>query len=102
MPVTCQETLTLGLSVLIPNRLSDLTGHDGLRKLADHRQLVTEIAVESAEILGEHHRRIAVSVRDDVAAVDVHHVRRLDDRMVEVLVGRIQGMIDAEKFEIGY
>ena len=59
----------------------NLAGDSCVRMLADHRQLVTKVAVQSLKIIGQDYSRIALGIRGDVAVVDVHHVRRFDGGM---------------------
>src|SRR5579864_3539356 len=74
--------------------LVDLGCHDGLRKLADYRKLVAEVAVQRLEPVGQcdhgHTRRIG----GDIAVVYIHHVRRLDKGMVEIFVLGVKRVID--------
>src|SRR5712692_11124331 len=72
-----------------------------LGKLADHRQLVAEIAVDRAEIAGKLDRRVAARIRGDIAAVEVHRIRGFYRGVGEVLVRGIKGVVDAEEFEPG-
>jgi hypothetical protein len=44
----------------------DLLGHDGLRELPNHRQLISEIPIERLEVIRQIHRRKAVAIRRDV------------------------------------
>src|ERR1700733_318391 len=67
---------------------------DSLRELADHRQLITEIGVESLEPRGHGDDGCATAVGDHVAVVDVHHVGRFDEGVVEIFVRGIEWMID--------
>src|SRR5580658_3010756 len=46
----------------------------GLSKLADHRELIAEIGVESLEPGRHADHRGSAAIRGDVAVVDVHHV----------------------------
>src|SRR5579863_563555 len=71
-----------------------LTGHDGLRELADYGELIAEIAVQGFKPIRQRNYGIALRIGDHVAVVDVHHVRRFDERVVEILVGGIERMID--------
>src|SRR5580698_246141 len=68
----------------------------GLRKLADHRELIAEIHIESLEPGRHADDGGSAAIRGDVAVVDVQHVGRLDEGVVEVFVRRIQRMIDFE------
>jgi hypothetical protein len=97
MPVTCQETFTPGLLVLMMKlRLAISAATQACAGLADGRQLIPEIRVERFEPTGHRHDGGAAAVGDDIAIVDVHHVRRFDERVVEVFVGGIERMIDFE------
>src|SRR5215469_258077 len=74
----------------------DLAGYYGLCKDLDDRQLVSEIAVQRLEIAREHDHGQAIRICSDVAVIDVHHVRRFYERMRQVLMRRIERMVDAE------
>ena len=69
---------------------------NGLRELADDGELITEIRVESFKPCGHRDDGRATAVGNDVAIVDVHHVGRFDEGMVEVFVSGIEGMVDFE------
>jgi hypothetical protein len=75
----------------------DLGSHDGMGKLADRRQLIAEIAVQRFEPAGQRDRGVAPAVGDDGAVVDVFHVRGFDEGVIQVLVGRVQRMVDLER-----
>jgi hypothetical protein len=77
--------------------LGNLASHDGSRELADHGELIAEITVQRLKPIGELNHGIAVPVSDDIAVVDVHHVGRFDKRVIEVLVRRIEWVIDLER-----
>ena len=97
IPITCQETFTSGWSVLIVKRLFSISAcYDRLSELADHRQLVTKITIQGAEIVRQRDRRIALAVGDGLATIDVHQVRRFDGGMGEILVGRVERVVDHE------
>jgi len=91
MPVTCQETLTPGLAGLDGEAA---VGHfrrdDGLRELADHRELITKIRIESLEPRGHADDGRAATVRDHVAIVDVQHVGRFDEGVAQILIGGVE------------
>src|SRR5579872_2628513 len=72
-------------------------GHDRLGKLADNRQLIAEVAVESLEPFRQSHNRIALRVCRYLSVIDVLHVGGFDERMIEILVGGIERMIDLER-----
>src|SRR5262249_37230280 len=73
----------------------DFFGNDRLRELAYYRELVTEVAIESLEPLWQFNDRLAVAVGRDVAVIDIHHVRRFNERMREVFVFGIEGMVNS-------
>src|SRR5262245_8862578 len=54
---------------------------DGLREGADDGELISEVSVQSFKPIRQRDYRITVFVGDNVAVVDVHHVRRLDERV---------------------
>src|SRR6185369_17294122 len=64
---------------------------------ADHRELVAVVPVERAEPGGQLDHRLALRVGGDVAVVEVHHVRRLDEGVIEILVGRVERVVDLER-----
>jgi hypothetical protein len=74
--------------------VGDFRCDDGLRKLADHGELIAEIRVKSLEPRGHADDGRAAAVGDDVSVVDVHHVGRFDEGVVELLIRRIERMID--------
>src|SRR5215467_16391014 len=91
-------------------RLSGLDGElvvgnppadDGLSELPKHGELIAEIGVDGLEPVGETNFSVALSVGSDVAAVYVHHFRRLDGGVIEVLIGRIERVIDLEVLGAG-
>lgn len=59
----------------------DLLGNYGLGELADHCQLIAKVAVESFEVVGQDYGRHTALIGPDVAVVDVHHVRRFNERV---------------------
>ena len=73
-----------------------LAGHNSLRELAHHRELIAEITVQSLKPFGQGNHCAARRVGSSIAVVDVHHVGRFDEGVIEVLVGGIQRMIDLE------
>ena len=98
IPVTCQETSTLGLSVWMMKRLFAISAGDHrLCELANRRELVTEVTVQSLKPLRHLNHCPPLPIRHYVAVVDIHHVRRFDKGVVEVFVGRIQGMVNLER-----
>jgi hypothetical protein len=77
--------------------IGHLAGHDGLRELSHNCELIPEIAVEGFEPLGQGNDGFAGSVGGHVAVVDVHHVGRLHESVIEVPVGGIERMVDLER-----
>src|SRR3984885_1495883 len=81
--------------------ICDLAGHDSLCKLANNRQLVAEICFLGLEPVGQRHCRIRLRIGDDVAGVDIHHLRRLHRSMSQILIGGVEWMIDSKIFRTG-
>ena len=76
--------------------LADLCCHDRLRELPDHRQLIAALVIKRAEIAGQHYDRLTVIVRGESAVVNVQPVGRLDEGMAQVLVLRVERVVDLE------
>jgi hypothetical protein len=74
----------------------NLTGNGGLRKLTDNGELISEIPIQGLKPFGQIDHRDSFAVSGHIAIVDIHHVRRFDERMIEVLVGRIEWVVDLE------
>jgi hypothetical protein len=74
--------------------IGDFRRDDSLRKLADDGELIAEIRVEGFKPGGHCDDRCTRAVCDDVAIVNVHHIGRFHERMVEIFVSWIQGMIN--------
>src|ERR1043165_2349966 len=70
--------------------------HNGLGKGSDHRELVVEVLIQRIEIGWHCNSSISVSISNNVAVVDVHHIRTLHEGMIEILVGRIKRMVNLE------
>jgi hypothetical protein len=64
----------------------------GLRGLADGGELIAEIGVESVEPGGHGDDSRSAAVRNDVAVINVLHVGRFDERVVEIFVSRVERM----------
>src|SRR5262245_41285517 len=77
--------------------VADLACDNGLRELADDCQLVAEIVIESLEVIGEPDCSFAISIGCDVAVIDIHHIGRFDEGVVEVFVGWVEGMIYSKR-----
>src|ERR1700680_741441 len=72
---------------------TDLLGDDGLRELPDHGELVAEVAIESFKVIGQDYGGETLFAGCDDTVVDVHHVGRFDEGVIEILVRRIERMI---------
>lgn len=83
---------TRDLEAIVLDFLSDVDR----RESSDRGELIAEVAVERAEPLRQIHPCLAVRIQHGVAVVDIHRVRRLDEAVVKVLVGRIERVIDLE------
>ena len=77
--------------------LGHLGVDDGLRELTHDGELIAEVAVEGFEPFGHVDDSESLRVGGYVAVVDVHHVGRFDEGVIEVLVGGIDGVIDLER-----
>src|SRR5208283_1550395 len=71
--------------------------HHGLGELTDYRELITEVSIERLEPIWQGDGCQAGAVRRDVTVVDVFHIRRFHEGVVEVLVFRIERVIDFER-----
>ena len=74
----------------------DLLRHEHRRVPAETGELIAEVAVENAEPGRELHHRLALAVEHGDPVINVFPVGRLDERMVQVFVRRVEGMIDQE------
>jgi len=74
-----------------------LAGRAGDGSISFAFELIAEVLVQLAEVVGQIDRRGAVGVEDDVAVVHVHHVRGLDKRVRQPLVVRIERVVDLER-----
>src|SRR5580698_5076807 len=61
------------------------------------RKLVAEVTVQLLKPLGKRNDRLTTPVKSYVAVVDVHHVGRFDEGVVEVLIGRVERVVDLER-----
>jgi hypothetical protein len=64
---------------------------------ADRGQLIAEIFVQRVKPLRHSHNGFAITIECRNTVVDVLHVWRFDERVIEVLVARIQRMVDLER-----
>jgi hypothetical protein len=94
MPVTCQETSIPGLLVLILKLPLVIFCATTLARIDHHSELIAEIGVEGFKPCRHRDNCRATAVCDDVAVINVHHVGRFDEGVVEIFIGRIEWMID--------
>jgi hypothetical protein len=80
--------------------VGDFAPDHGLGELSQDRELIAEVAVEGFEPVGQGDDRIARRVCNHVAVVDVHHIGRLHERVIEVLVRRIKRIVNLERTAI--
>src|SRR5947207_2573371 len=66
-------------------------------RCANCSELITEVAVELAEPLRQGDGDFALSVGGYRAVIDILHVRRLDERVVEIFVSRIERVVYLER-----
>src|SRR5580698_3928151 len=76
--------------------VGDFCCDDGLCELADHGELIAEIGVQCLEPRGHADYGCPAAVGDDSPVVDIHHVGRFDEGVIQVLVSGIQRVIDFE------
>src|SRR5579863_8231969 len=77
--------------------VGQLLGDIDRSKATNTSELVAEIAVQHAEPVRHLDSCLTVCVQRGHAVIDVLHVRRLDERMVEVLICWIERVIDFER-----
>src|SRR5271165_1035558 len=75
----------------------NLASHDGLRELADYGQLIPEIAVERLEPIRQRDRSQTSAIGGDGPVINVLHVGRFDEGMVEILVGGVERVVNHER-----
>src|ERR1700722_2919770 len=71
-----------------------LVADDGLGELADDRQLIAEVAVETFEPLGQLNHGVAVGIGHDVTVIDIQHVWRFHSRVRKVFIGGVKRVVD--------
>src|SRR5580698_6382940 len=76
--------------------IRNLGSNPGLSGLADGCELIAEFGVQSLEPHGHADDGCAAAVGDGIAVIDIHHVGRFDEGMVEVFIRGIERMIDLE------
>src|SRR5580704_3835072 len=69
-----------------------LRRYNGLRELADHGELISKIRVERLKPRRHCDDCRAAAVCDDGAVVDILHVGRFDEGVIEIFVGRVERM----------
>ena len=97
MPVTCHETDARFARLNDKAIVFDLAQDDCLRELAQDCKLIAVIAVERFEVFGQLNNGEATSVDCHVAVVDILHIGRLDERVIEVLVFRVEWVVYLER-----
>ncbi len=85
---------TRNLEVVVRDFFGDVEVGTGS---ADGRQLIAEVLIERLKPLGQFDDGFAFPIQCGVAVIDVHHVGRLDEGVVKVLVGGVQGIINLER-----
>src|SRR5580698_5328138 len=75
----------------------NLCGDPGLGGLADGCELIAKIRIESLKPRGHTHDGRAAPIGDDRAVVDVLHVGRFDEGVVQILIGGVEWMIDLKR-----
>ena len=80
------------LEAVVLDLLGDVEG----RKSTNRRQLVAKVLVQRLKVVGKLHNGLACSIQDDVAVVDVHHIRRLDEGVAQGAVLGIERVINGE------
>jgi putative transposase len=79
------------------NAVGDFRRDPDLGGLSERGELIAEIAIQRFEPARHGYNSRAARVGDGVAVIDIHHVRRFDEGVVEVLVGGIRGMVDHKR-----
>src|SRR5262249_9650717 len=74
----------------------DLAGYNSLGELSQDGELISEVAVDCLEPIGQHYYGIASLISGDVAGIDIQDFGRFDSGVVEILVLGIERMIDFE------
>src|SRR5262249_26435056 len=69
----------------------------GLCKSADDGELVTKVLIQGFKPIGQNDGGVALSICRGGAVIDVHHVRRFHERMREVLVLRVERVVNLER-----
>src|SRR5580704_2631954 len=77
--------------------ICDFRRDPGLGGLANGGELIAEIRVQSLEPRRHRDDGCAAGIGDDSAVVNVFHVRRFDEGMVEILSRRVERMVDFER-----
>ncbi len=74
----------------------DLARDDCLCELSDHCQLITEIPIQCLEVFRQPYARVTLRIGGDIAVVNVHHVGRFYERVIEVFVCGVERVIYLE------
>ena len=74
-----------------------LVGDVDRSEASDAGQLIAKIAIQRAKPFGHRDDSLAASIEDRDAVVDVFHVGRFHEGVVEIFVRRIQRVIDLER-----
>src|SRR5262245_45311106 len=75
----------------------DFLRDHGLGKGADDGELVTKVLIQGFKPIRQNDGGVALGIRRGGAVIDVHHVRRFHERMREVLVLRVERVVDLER-----
>jgi hypothetical protein len=99
-PVTCHDTRTPGRLVRMVKRLFAISFQSRAcvshGAWAEDRHVIPG-AVQGLEPFRKLDRRKSSAIRPDDAVVDVHHLGRLDERVLQVLVRGVERMVDPER-----
>src|SRR5262249_50201560 len=82
------------LEVIVADLFGDVEG--GTRG-PDRRQQIAKVAIERPEPFRQLHDSFSGGIESNDAIIDVHHVRRLNEGMIKVLVSRIDRVVDLER-----
>src|SRR5215831_418733 len=75
----------------------NFTGHIYQRRTPNRSKLIAKILVQRLKIIRQRHLSPALAVQDHHAIVDVLHIRRLHKRMLQILMSRIEWVVNAER-----
>src|SRR5215471_7829087 len=80
--------------MIVGNLFGDIERRPGS---ADRGQQVPKVSVECPEPFRQFDDRFSSGIQSNHTIIDVHHVGRFDERMIQVLVRRIGWMINLER-----